>query len=337
MKRKADFFKVLSWLLKSGLPLYQALELMAHQGGNPTIKTLLRQIRAGHSLSDSMKQSRRFRMMECNAVMAGESSGALADKLLSISLMIEREGRMKRATVDAMSYPLIVLLSALGALFVMAGVVTPMLADITRQSGQELPLLTRALISFSQALPEAGASVLFTTPLILTLLHLAGRNRQVKLKLWRLLLSAPLLGSWIQRSSRLALCLNLSMLLEAGIQLHQAFNMLSEKGLPFPYRAAMSESASGLLSGMSLHACLRDELLFDPVMRHLLMAAEKSGELHQALHSLAIYYEEELSRQALILRNRLEPLMIALSGIVVALVVLGFYLPMFELGSNMGR
>lgn len=294
---------------------------------------LLEAIRNGHSLESAMERSGGFSRLDILVTGVGERSAALGKVFRGIGMYYQEREALRREIIRAASYPLIVLLTAIGAMYVMAAWVIPVFSGIYEQNGAELPALTRGIMRTAGSLPMlSGISMGLLLSALMLHLSLRGKDRYA-LTLHRLLDRLPFLGNWRYTVAMERFCNMMSMMMQAGVTLSPALQMMASHDPSTARRQAYHDILIALAAGLDLHASLSSTGRYDAVLLQLLKAGESSGRLVSAFEQAAVHYRSRLRQITSIISTWLEPVLILFTGLIVGLMLIGLYMPIFEMGN----
>ena len=333
----AHFTRQLTTLLQAGLPLLQALHLMARGLHAGALRRLLRQlaraIESGQSLSQALRGHGDVEPIYCNLIAAGESGGRLDTVLSGLSQHLEKSIALRRALRSALVYPAaVVSVGGIVAVLLLVGVV-PAFESIFQSLGAPLPALTRWVLDLSRGLQQhgpwallalAGAGTGFTrwrqTP--------AGRRawdrQRLRWPLWRTLTRHAEAARW---------CRTLAILLSAGVAIHEALDSTAEVLSHGSYRRACRRIRQQLTQGHALSDSLAQHpTLFDPLLVQLCAVGEESGTLDTMLARMADHHEQQVDAQVAHLATLLEPAIMLVLGVMLGTLVMAMYWPIFQLG-----
>lgn len=327
----------LASLVKSGLPVDEALALAARQQRKPAVKTILLQVRArvveGQSLAQALAAAPgAFDGMFLTMVKVGESSGFLGAVLERLADYTEQSQQSRQKLQMALVYPLALLGVSLAVVALLMTFVVPRLISIFAKADRELPWLTRALINIS----EFSGSVWALLTLGLLIGAVMGFRRWLRdednRRRWHaLLLRLPLLGAVIEESECARFAATLSILLSSGVPLlealHIAVQVLDNRVL----RQAAQQAATAVREGSSLSRALDQTDVFPPMLVQMIASGEANGTLGEQLGQVARHQEKELEMVLATALGLLEPLTILLMGGLVCLIMLAILLPIFDI------
>ena len=329
-------------LTEAGVKLAeQTVDLVIEGEGDRRTKALLEELYAavvrGLSLAEAMRRSGAFRPLECGVVRIGDETGRLARTLDFLRDYYRKRAAQRRMVASAVSYPVVILAVAAAVVAFMLSVVVPMFEEVYARMGGELPALTRGIIALSKAFP-AYAAVAVIAGGGLYLLYRANRQRE-EVQRWRaaILLRLPVAGEIIRKNMQAQCCKLLDLLCAAGVPLLAGVGMLREVIGFHPYRKSFDEIARQLERGDAFAETLaRFPDLYDRKLTALVRVGEQTNRLPEMLRRQGETLTEELEYAIRRMGAMLEPALILLVGILVAVILIAMYMPMFSLGGIMG-
>lgn len=333
-KDKILFTKQLAVLLNSGVPLLQALELLAEQLEGPLQQTLITikdTIKEGQSFADALRQFPSiFDTTYIQLVRAGEATGKLGTILNRIVDYLERREEISRRVRSAMTYPIIQLCIVALVVVILLYFVIPGLAQSFIKKGVALPLPTAILMAMSNFLTSYWY-ILLISVLLLALAYRswattpAGQRTidTIKLKL-------PIVSFFTRMGSVAQFCRTLGMLLESGVNLSDALDIVVQIIDNRILKDALSEARDKIIKEGKISAYLKQTNIFPPIAIYLIKTGEESGQLDSMLLTVAQNYEEELKEYSDTLSTLLDPIMLLVMGVIVGFIVLAVALPMMQ-------
>jgi len=325
----------LATLVRSGLPLEEALQAVSEQNDRPRVRSILLGVRGrvmeGHALADGFSDfPQAFPEIYRATVAAGEQSGHLDEVLERLADYTENRQVTRQKISGAMVYPIILTVFSIAIVGFLLAFVVPKVVDVYQNSGQQLPTMTRILIAGSDF-------VLAYWPLLIIGLA-AGffglraylQREEPKRKFHRLLLRLPLVGKLVQGLNTARLTRTLSILAASGVPVLEAFRIAGEVVNNVPMREAVEIAALRVREGAAIGKSLAVSRLFPPMTLHLISSGESSGELEVMLERAAINQEREMDTIIAALLNTLQPLLTVLMGLVVLFIVLAMLMPLFQ-------
>lgn len=339
--RRETFYTELHALLTAGLDFSAAFRLLTDGERDARTRRLLEGLYAGvvggAALWQVMERCGEFRRMECGVVRIGEETGRLAGALEFLASYFRKRAEQRRMVSSAVSYPAVILLTAVAVVAFMLAVVVPMFGEVYARMGRELPALTRAVVALAESFPAYAAGAAAVAGGGWALWYANRRKPHIEAAVARLWLRMPGVGGILRRNHEAQVCRLLHLLAASGVPLLEAVGMLRETIALRPYRDSFGCIARMLESGGSLAAGIeRFPALYDPKLAALVRVGEETGRLPEMLHRRAEALAAELEYAIRRLGTLLEPLLVLLVGILVAVILIAMYLPMFSLGEIMG-
>ncbi|EAQ39499.1 general secretion pathway protein F [Dokdonia sp. MED134] len=336
-KKKEQFYTELSVLLNSGIRLKDALYLISESQKKKEDALFFKKLRdhiiAGDDFSKVLMGQKEFTRYEEHSIRIGEQSGTLTSVSSSLSDFYKRKNEQRRNIVSALTYPAIVLGTAMLAVIFMLQFVVPMFKDTFRQNNVELPAITKAVIAVSEGVGNYGWIFLL---LLLTFL-IVQRSLNKKAFYCRqrdlFLLKIPFLGLFVKVSNIARFTQAVSLLINAKVSIPQSIKLAKEMIDFVPIEDALNNVEQDLIKGESLSKCLSKHSIFDSKMVALVRVAEQTNKTEFVFQRLNEQYNQEVLRRSKQFSTVLEPLIILVVGIIVAVILIAMYLPMFELGN----
>lgn len=325
----------LATLVRSGLPLEEALQAVSEQNDRPRVRSILLGVRAkvmeGHALADGFADfPQAFPEIYRATVAAGEQSGHLDEVLERLADYTENRQVTRQKVSGALVYPIILTVFSLAIVGFLLAFVVPKVVEVYQNSGQQLPLMTRVLIASSDFVlawwPLLLLAVIGAVLGLRSYLRLEGPRRNFH----RLLLRLPLVGKLVQGLNTARLTRTLSILAASGVPVLEAFRIAGEVVNNVPMREAVEIAALRVREGAAIGKSLAVSRLFPPMTLHLISSGEASGELETMLERAAINQEREMDTIIAALLNTLQPLLTVLMGLVVLFIVLAMLMPLFQ-------
>lgn len=339
-KKKQAFYQELSVLLKAGITFKEGLTLIVDSlkknADKELIQSVLNDVVNGKPFSEALLASKAFSEYEFYSLQIGEETGTTAQVCKELGIFYERKNEQKRIIIAALTYPSIVLTTALVVVIFMLNYVVPMFQDIFRQNNVELPALTKVIVKLSSLTKTYGLYGL----LLLLGLFFAGRlfkdNARYRKTLHYSVLKIPVLGTFITKVYLAQFTQAVALLTTAKVPLLNSIQMAKKMIRFVPLQEALDKVENSILKGSSLSASLKENLLFDNRIISLVKVAEETNQTEYVFQQLSEQYNQEVVQQSKIMTTVLEPLIILFVGILVAVLLVAMYLPMFKLSSAIG-
>jgi type IV pilus assembly protein PilC len=335
----AGFSRQLATLLKAGVPLLQAFEVMGRSGCDAAQAALLvrlkQDVASGLGLADALQRHPGwFDTLYCNLVRVGEQSGTLDRQLEQLAGMLEQRLALHKKVRKAMIYPLLLLLTGLGVSAVLLLEVIPQFQSLFAGFDTALPAFTQWVIDLSTGLGRYA-------PLLLVgvaMLGLSGRQlyrQHAPARLWisQRVLGLPVFGALLRQAAMARFARSLATSYAAGVPLLDAMGTVAKVSGGELHEHAILRLRQGMANGQGLNQAMATEPLFPPLLVQLVAIGESSGTLDTMLEKAASHYEEQVSQALEQLTSLLEPAIVLVLGLLVGGLVVAMYLPIFQLGS----
>ena len=330
------FTRQLAGFLRTGVPLLRALDLIREQASDKKMKAILSEVvngvRNGDAFSFTLEKFAigSFDARYLSMVASGELGGSLDRVLEVLADHLESEEELRGQIRAAMAYPLFILLVGIGTLFFLLMFCLPRLSGLFSSHGK-LPFLTQVLMGFSNPACQVGLWIFFGL-LGLGAAYLFRPGLAAKRTRDGLLLKLPFISSLACKSDIARFCSTLSMLIENGIQMHQAVEAARPVLANELLKEDLKQAQRHLLEGGMLTDVLKEARYFPPLVHQLIAVGEESGQLPRTLSEVARFYTRESLRGVKMLTSLLEPLFILGLSVIVGLIVAGIMLPIFDMG-----
>lgn len=334
-----QFTRQLATLLQSGVALLQALDIIIK--GMPTgkaknvVRAIRRRIEGGSTLHMALRRHGEFGNVYCDVVAAGEAAGMLETMLERLAEHREKTEKLQRSIRAAMAYPIAVLVIALSVMLLLFTYVVPAFENTFAAFQAELPALTRGVIALSHACVQYGAWVITAfVPSVWLCQKLLKSTTQWQKPWHAFVLRLPVVGLLVRQACIARWSRTVSTLFATGMPLNEA--MAAVKGVTgnILYANASELMRSHLIRGRSMAKAISSvEHLFTPWVVHMCAIGEESGTLDHMLSKTAEHFEAEVEASVARLSSLMEPLLISVLGLIVGVMVVALYLPIFELGN----
>ena len=332
------FNQELATLLKAGMPLVQSLDILRQRVVNPTFKAVLDEIydkvKAGTALSDAVAaHPDLFPAVYAASLMAGERAGNL-DEVIRRYVAYEKViGAVRRRTISALIYPAILATLMLILIGIIVLRVVPAFSDFYNQFGRALPLSTRIVVGLSSTIVNNFGIIIAALAAVAIGLVTWWKQPGQRTRIDRMLLELPWAGETVRKFSTSQLARTLGTLLGGGIPLVNALEIAGRSMTNRFLAGELAEVGHKVREGESFAAAMLARRVFPDVAVKMVEVGESTGALQEMLNSLAEFYDEEIETEVARFITLVEPLILVIMGIVIALVVLALYMPLFELSS----
>jgi type IV pilus assembly protein PilC len=325
-------------LSKSGLPLQKSLDLLAGQARSEALRAAIvkvqEKVRAGALLSEAFESVGQFPKMYSATLRAGERSGSL-DRVLAHYLTYQKTSRsFRKKFVSALIYPAFLMTFLVGLISFVVTFVVPRFANLYAELEVQLPPLTLFFISLSLAVKRYALLIL--VGIVVAVMSTRGvlRSRRVRLAWERAKFAMPKVGKLLLKFSVAEFARTLATLLQGGIPIITALENARESVTSPLMADAIGAAVKEVSAGRALSASLRPCGLFPPLALDMIEVGESTGAMPSMLEALAEFFEEDVSVDLATLVSLVDPIMIACMAVVVALVLIAFYLPLFSMAAQ---
>lgn len=339
-KKKEAFYTELAVLLGAGINLKNALLLIDEEKsgkqGSSIISSLVDSLVRGKSFSEALKDHNQFTEYEYTSVKIGEETGTLIKVASELGLFYQRRNEQRKNIMNAMSYPIIVLATALISVLFMLRYVVPMFAEIFKHNNVKLPFLTEIIISASIAIEKYFVWFLLAVVILYFIIHKLKELQEYRRISSMILLKIPFFGELIRKMYLAQFTQALALLSSAKIPILQSIQLTKMMIDFYPLKQALEGIEAMILSGKSLSDSAAPFSLFDRKMVSLLKVAEETNKSEFVFERLANQYNNDVQYQSKMLSTILEPIIILVLGALVAIILVAMYLPMFKLSTVIG-
>jgi len=334
----AIFTRQMATMMKAGVPLVQSFDIVADGVDNPALAELIRSIRedvaAGSGFALSLrKHPKYFDDLFCNLVESGEQSGSLETMLDRIATYKEKTERLKAKIKKAMTYPIAVIVVAIVVTGILLVKVVPQFAETFSSFGADLPAFTLFVLGLSNLAQEYWLqAIVLAVAAGFIFKSLKQRNKSFAIALDKLALRIPITGNIVYQSIVARFARTLSTTFAAGVPLIDALESVAGATGNAIYESAVLRVRDEVATGTQLNVALRQTKMFPTMLIQMTTIGEESGSLDEMLDKVATYYEEAVDNLVDSLTSLLEPMIMAVLGILVGGLMVAMYLPIFQLG-----
>lgn len=334
----AIFTRQLATMMKAGVPLLQAFDIVGRGNANPSVAKLLNDIRSdvetGTSLSSAFRKfPKYFDNLYCNLVEAGEAAGILEDLLDRLATYMEKTEAIKSKIKSALMYPTSVIVVAFVVVAIIMIFVIPAFKQVFTSFGADLPAPTLIVMGMSEFFVAywwlifgvLGGGIYF-------FLQAWKRNERVQQVMDRLLLRLPIFGELIDKSCVARWTRTLATMFAAGVPLVEALDSVGGASGNSVYAEATTKIQQEVSTGTSLTTAMTNANLFPSMVLQMTAIGEESGSIDHMLGKAADFYEQEVDDMVAGLSSLMEPIIIVFLGVIIGGIVVSMYLPIFKLG-----
>ncbi|PWQ94548.1 type II secretion system F family protein [Leucothrix arctica] len=338
----AHFARQLTAMMRSGIPLVQSLELIGNGHENAAMQTLIKKLRSdiesGADLGTALSyHPKHFDDLFVSLVKAGEHSGALEDMLEKIATYKEKTESMKAKVKKAMMYPIMVLIMALVVSAIMLIFVIPQFQSIFDGFGADLPAFTLWVIGLSEWLQSSWWQPILGVVVIGFAFKQAKlRSEKFNVLIDTVVLKIPVMGIIIEKSAIARFSRTLSTMFAAGVPMVEAMDSVAGSTGNRLFANATLQIKDDISKGVQLNTSMLTSQRFPSMVVQMTKIGEESGRLEEMLNKVADYFEEQVDDLVDTLSKQIEPLVMAVLGVIVGGLVIAMYLPIFKLGAVVG-
>lgn len=337
-KDVVNFSRQLAIMFRSHISLIESLKALADQTKKPNFKekilSLTEEVAGGVPFSSALsREPKLFSSFYVNMVKSGEASGTLSESLNFLADHLEREYNLTSKIKGAMIYPALIVVMVIGVLIMMGYFVIPNLSEILESTGQELSLLTRAVLGFSDFLRGGGGLLLIIAAggLIFFFLRYLKTSKGRKIK-DRILLRIPIVRTLLRKIYLSRFAENLSTLVGGGLPIGQALKITGSVIGNEVYQDIISEVEEGARRGEKISKMLSNYPdHFPPMIVQMVAVGEKTGKLEESLMNSVDFYQKEVDRAVDTLLSILEPVLIIFLGMIVVVLMAAVLMPLYQM------
>jgi type IV pilus assembly protein PilC len=336
MRDVVIFTRQFSTMINAGLPLVQALDILAKQTENKVLADVTRavvfDVESGHTVADALsKHPKAFSELYVNMVAAGEAGGILDTILMRLATFMEKNDALVRKVKGAMIYPAVIMSVAAIAICVLLIFVIPVFESMFASVGLALPLPTRVVIGLSKFLKGYWWAVGGGIAGLVYLMRNYYKTSNGKLAIDKALLRFPVLGDVLRKSAVSRFTRTLGTLISSGVSILDGLEITAKTAGNRVIQDAIMASRASIAGGDTIAAPLQKSAVFPPMVISMIAVGEQTGGLDEMLSKIADFYDEEVDAAVSGLLALLEPIMIVFLGVVVGGMVVAMYLPIFDM------
>jgi type IV pilus assembly protein PilC len=339
-KKKEDFYTELAVLLKAGIQLKDAITLIKENQKKEKLSLFFEDISdaliAGNSFFEILKNKKEFSEYEYYSIKIGEETGTLPRIVEELGKFYQVKNEQRRGLLNALTYPIIILCTAVLVVVFMLRMVVPMFEDIFKQNGVELPGITKMIIGASNGIKEYGWLVLSVFGLLILLRSIYAKKEWYKINKDKFLRKIPYLGSFITSVYLSQFTQAVELLTSSKVPMLNSIQLVNKMIGYYPLNKALVDVEDNILKGKSLYQSMSESSIFDNKMISLVKVAEETNQTEYIFQRLSHQYALEVQQKSKLLSTLMEPIIIVVIGIFVGVILVSMYLPMFKLSSIVG-
>ncbi len=339
-KVKEDFYTELSVLLKAGVGLKEGLDLIQNsqkkKQNQEALNVISTDIVSGQSLSEAIKIQKQFTNYEYYSLKIGEETGTLAQVAEQLGEFFARKNEQRRNLISALTYPIIILTTAVLVVAFMLSFVVPMFQDIFKQQNVELPTITKFIIACSDFFKDYGWLLLLILIALLFSRALLNKKEWFRRAKDNFILKIPFIGNFVKTVYLSQFTQAVSLLTASKVPVVNSIQLVKQMINFHPLQNALESVEQSILKGNSLSQSLSQHKLFDDKMIALVKVAEETNQNEFIFERLNKQYNSQVQQQSKLFSTIMEPLIIMIVGLFVGVILIAMYLPMFKLSSVLG-
>ncbi len=337
-KKKESLYLELNSLLQAGINLKSSFELiiaaLEQEKDRQLYKTIEDAVLGGTTFSQALQQTGRFSLYEVYSLQIGEETGKLIEVLQDLAKFYQNKIKQRREIVSALTYPCVVLTSSLGAVFFMLKFVVPMFGDIFKRFGGQLPWITEKIIGVSNAIEHNFWRFVILLILIAGLILFTRKTEKFRQIFSKLMLRTPLIGNLVQKVYLARFCNSMRLLISAKLPLLRAIALIRQMISYYPIESSLQKVEDDIMKGKSLHESMQQFKIYPSKMIQLVKVGEETNQLDYFFGIISDQYLQEVEFKTKTLSSVMEPLIIIFLGLIVGVILISMYLPLFQLSNS---
>lgn len=336
------FTRQLATMMKAGLPLMQAFDIVAKGHSNASMTRLLLEIRndieQGTSMANAFrKHPKYFDSFYCNLVDAGEAGGVLESLLDKLAVYKEKTQAIKKKIKSALTYPIAVVAVAIILVIIMMMFVLPEFKKVYDGMGAEMPALTQFMMGISDFMVAWGWLVIIgIIAVVAGFIQWHKHSPSMQKRVDAMLLKMPIFGNIVEKGTIARWARTTATLFTAGVPLVEALDSVGGASGNIIYEEATKGIRNQVNQGGSLTAAMNSTNLFPNMVVQMASIGEESGALDDMLNKAAEFYEEEVDMAVATLSSLMEPIIMVVLGSIIGVILVAMYLPLFNMGNVVG-
>jgi len=332
------FYRQMAFMLRAGLPLAECLQLAGSQISSPrlnlALRLMYRDIENGQPLSASLRKHRDvYSDIAINLVVAGESTGELDVIMERLAVHLEKKSQLRKQLINALIYPVVVVLAAIGVASFMVVAIIPKFAQFIQGRGKRLPESTQALIDGAAFLRENGFIILAVAIAVIIFVFILYKTYKGRRIIDRVVLSMPVMGKPIVYASMSQMNWALSILMRSGVTIFDSLKITADLLANKIYSDKLKSASDNVMAGRDLASSIKHPQIPE-IVTHMTAIGERTGSLDRIQQELGVYYQELLEVVIKRLSAMIEPAMILVIGGMVGFVYYAFFQALFALAGR---
>jgi type IV pilus assembly protein PilC len=334
-KEREALYKDLYTLLNAGVDFKTALDILANQQKKKNIAILIlsikQQVINGRTFHEALKETGDFSAYEYFSIKIGEETKKLPLVLLELHKFFKRKIKLRKQIVSMITYPAFVLVLTIAVLYFMLTYVVPMFKSVFNQFDADLPVLTKNIIVLSEKFPTILAITFICVLVLIALVRLYGQNEKFRLYKSKFILNIPYVGRLTKLIYLARFCQFLDLLLTSKTPLTNSLEMVKKMIGFYPIEISIEPIKNDIIKGSSFSTAMAKHTIYEYKLVSMIKVAEEINELDTMFSRLADEYDEEVEHRTKMIGVVLEPLIIIFIGLIVGVIMVAMYAPMFDL------
>jgi type IV pilus assembly protein PilC len=335
------FTRQLSTMITSGLPLVQALDILANQIEDKDLRGIVREIKekieSGSRFADALRDYPQcFDALYVNLVVAGEEGGMLDTVLSRLAVYMEKSVKLIKKVKSAMIYPISIIVVAIGVVMILLIFVIPVFEGMFKEMGGSLPAPTQIVVNLSRFVKATIHYMIGALIIAVFLFRRYYKTDSGRRKIDRLILKVPLFGVLAIKASVARVTRTLATLLSSGVAILESLVIVAKVAGNKVVEEALIVARARISEGKSMSEPLQESGVFPPMVVQMIQVGESTGALDNMLNKVADFYEEDVDNLVTNLTAMMEPMIMMFLGVVLGGLIIAMYLPIFKLGSAVG-
>ena len=337
-KIKESFYLELWSLLTAGVDIRTALDLVGEEQKKKKVKRVFSEVQnlvvSGSTFSSALKKVKEFSSYEYYSIQIGEETGKLLQVLKELSGYFGTRIRQRRQIIGAITYPIVVMVVAFCAVSFMVTYVVPMFSDTFKRFGNDLPAITKAVIALSAFIKKTIGFFFLVIAAFVAFCIWQSKKAWFRKISSSVLLRTPIVGAILQKIYLARLANTMHLLISAKIPILQAIQLTRQMITFYPIEQSLYDVEEAIVKGTPLHKSLSGHKIYPPKMISIIKVGEEVNQLDAFFKRLSEQYSSEVEYQTTMLSRFLEPVIIIVLGLVVGVILIAMYLPLFKLGET---
>ncbi len=334
-KQRETLYKDLYTLLNAGVDFSSALDILANQQKRNVLKELVLKVKTqivnGSSFHSALQDTGQFSAYEYYSIKIGEETKKLPLVLLELHKYFKRQLKLRKQIVSVITYPIFVLVLTVGVLYFMLTYVVPMFKSVFKQFDADLPKMTETILALSENFPLILVVFFGVLALVVGLAKVYGKNRTFRSYRSKIVLRLPYFGKLIRMIYLARFCQFLDLLLTSKTPLTDSLGMVKQMIGFYPIENSIVSIQKDIIKGSSFSKAMAKHPIYEYKLISMIAVAEEINELDTMFSRLADEYDEEVEHRTKMIGVVLEPLIIIFIGLIVGIIVIAMYAPMFDL------